>query len=66
MADKLPAVINYMISIGLMIAVLFVLEQKRKVQPDFAVFGLKISSLKMMIYGGIAIFAILAIVALIN
>jgi hypothetical protein len=66
MYDKLPAVINYLIGIGLMIAVLLVLEQKRKVQPDFAVFGLKISSLRMLMYAGVAIFTILAIVALIN
>lgn len=66
MIDKLPAIINYLISIGVMIVVLLVLEQKRKVQPDFTVFGLKISSLKMLMYAGIAIFTILAIVALIN
>jgi hypothetical protein len=66
MADKLPAVINYLIGIGLMITVLLVLEQKRKAQPDFSVFGLKFSNLKMMIYAGIAIFAILAIVAIVN
>jgi hypothetical protein len=66
MTDKLPEIINYLIGIGLMITVLLVLEQKRKTQPDFTVFGLKFSNLKMMIYVGIAIFTILAIVALVN
>jgi len=62
----MAAITNYLISIGVMITVILVLEQKRKIQPDFTVFGLKISGLKMLMYAGIAIFAILAIVTLIN
>jgi hypothetical protein len=59
MADKLAGIINYLIGVGLMTYILFVLKGKSAEQPEMKIYGQPIKTIITLIYIGIAIGAFL-------
>jgi hypothetical protein len=58
-----PQVINYLISIGLLSFAAGVLIKKRKEQPGIKLFGLPLSTLIMLNFSAITLFAVLLILS---
>jgi hypothetical protein len=61
-----PQIINCCISIVLLSFAAGVLIKKRKEQPDLKLFGLPLTTLIMVNFGGIILFAVLLILAAIG
>ena len=50
MSEKLAQIINYLISIGLLIFILGVLERKSRQQPGFTIFGQSFKTISSIIF----------------
>lgn len=57
-------VVNYGISIFLIIAMLTILQGRARQNPDFKLFGMNIEQLKRVAYVGIGIYLLLILAAL--
>jgi hypothetical protein len=58
-----PQIINYLVSIGLLSFGAGILVKKRKEQPGLKLFGLPLSTLIMLNFSAITLFAVLLILS---